>query len=277
MAISHRHLQLRDGTAIHTEHHMATDPIANLVFIHGYTEHIGRYTWMIHVLNQAGINVYLYDLRGFGQSEGERAYISHFDVYVADLIEYLQAISLSAHPSFLMGHSMGSLIAATYLSTNTSHPFHGYISSAGALKIDEGISPFLRKISGILSKIAPHLPTIKLDTNALSKDRSEVEAYIADPMVYHGGAKARLGYEMLEAMKKIKLLFSKISTPVLILHGTSDKLADPTGSQWMYDGISSDDKKVVWLDGLYHEIMREPEKEMVMNHIITWIKERSKK
>lgn len=275
MHLHNQYIKLPDYTSLYTISNTISDAKANIIFLHGYTEHIGRYGWMIEQMNQAGINVFAYDHRGYGKSDGTRAYINRFGQYIDDLDVYINQLKKPELPTFLMGHSMGSLIGVGYLVNHLEHHFAGFISSSGALKIDENISPFLRKISGIMSKIAPHLKTIKLDPNALSRDPKEVVKYFTDPAVYHGGTKARLGFEMLEAMKSAQNNFHKINIPVLILHGTEDKLADPLGSQWMYDKVSSTDKKLEYFEGLYHEIMNEPEKDDVIKVLITWIKERS--
>ena len=275
MHLHNQYIKLPDYTSLYTISNTISDAKANIIFLHGYTEYIGRYGWMIEQMNQAGINVFAYDHRGYGKSDGTRAYINRFGQYIDDLDVYLNQLKKPELPTFLMGHSMGSLIGVGYLVNHLEHHFAGFISSSGALKIDESISPFLRKISGIMSKIAPHLKTIKLDPNALSRDPKEVVKYFTDPAVYHGGTKARLGFEMLEAMKSAQNNFHKINIPVLILHGTEDKLADPLGSQWMYDKVSSTDKKLEYFEGLYHEIMNEPEKDDVIKVLITWIKERS--
>lgn len=270
-----QYIKLPDDISLYTISNTVSHATANLIFLHGYTEHIGRYAWMIEQLNLAGINVFAYDHRGYGKSDGTRAYINSFGQYIDDLDVYLNQLKKPDLPTFLMGHSMGSLIGVNYLTLHIQHPFAGFISSGGALKINDGISPFLRKISGIMSKLTPHLKTIKLDPNALSRDPKEVVKYFTDPAVYHGGTKARLGYEMLEAMKTAQNNFQKIHLPILILHGTEDKLADPVGSQLMYDKVASTDKKIEYFEGLYHEIMNEPEKETVMKVLTTWIKDRS--
>jgi len=274
MHLHNQYIKLPDDTSLYTISNTISHARANLIFLHGYTEHIGRYGWMIEQLNNAEINVFAYDHRGYGKSDGTRAYINRFGQYTDDLDIYLKQLEKPELPTFLMGHSMGSLIGVEYLANHLEHQFAGFISSAGALKIDESISPFLRNISGIMSRLAPHLKTIKLDPNALSRDPKEVVKYFTDPAVYHGGTKARLGFEMLEAMKSAQNIFPHINLPVLIMHGSKDRLADPLGSQWMYDKISSTDKKIEYFEGLYHEIMREPEKEIVMQVVTNWIQAR---
>lgn len=246
---------------------------ANLVFIHGYAEYSGRYNWVFQKLNEAGIRVYSYDHRGHGRSEGARAYVADFKLFIRDMREYMSTLPAFDKPVFVMGHSMGSLIAASYLVEYGQDQFKGFISSAGALQVDQDISPMLRRISGVLSVLTPSLPTIKLDPKLLSKDKEQVDKYINDPLIYHSGTKARLGHGMLQQMKYIQSKFGNITLPVLILHGSLDKLADPEGSKKLYENIASSDKKLVLFDGLFHEIMHEQEKESVLVAITNWIQE----
>ena len=53
-----------DGLKHHTINFIVDNPLAAVVFIHGYTEHSGRYAWVAEQFNQAGISFYAYDERG---------------------------------------------------------------------------------------------------------------------------------------------------------------------------------------------------------------------
>jgi len=222
-------------------------------------------------LNNAGFSVVRYDHRGYGKSEGERAYVDKFDLYIQDLNLIIDKYRQIGIPMFLMGVSMGGLIITRYVMDFGRAGIAGIINLSPALKIDDGISPFLRKISGFLGSYLPKLKTIKLESEALSRTPGVREDYLNDPLVYHKGAKSRTGLEMLRAMVHVQENFHKIDLPVLILHGTEDRLADPQGSKWMIEKIKSEDKSLELLDGLYHEITREPEKEDVFKSIIDWL------
>lgn len=262
------------GHKLHTISYTAAHPKAIVLFIHGYTEHTGRYAWVAEKLNHAGISFHSYDQRGYGLSEGARAYVDSFDEYLEDFDYFYKQTDTKELPVFIMGQSMGSLIAVKYFMQHPGLPVRGLISTSGALKISEHISPFLRKISGILSAIVPGLATLKLDAEALSRDPEVVRDYMNDPLVYHGGAKSRTGHEMLKAMKQVQEQAEKLTYPVIFLHGSSDRLADPHGSQHMYDNCSSQDKTIKIYEGWYHELFREPQKEKVMQDITGWIQSR---
>jgi alpha-beta hydrolase superfamily lysophospholipase len=58
--------------------------------------------------------------------------------------------------------------------------------------------------------------------------------------------------------------------PILIMHGTEDKLVNPSGSQLAYDNVSSIDKTLKLYPGMRHEIMNEIGKEAVLDDIVAW-------
>jgi len=267
--------QTKDNLNIYTQSFEVNQAKASLIFVHGYTEHSGRYQWMSEVLNRSGTQCYTFDLRGHGKSEGIRAHIDYFDQYVEDLHMFLSQLPQSNLPMFIMGHSMGSLIAAKYLMQYENLNIRGFISSAGALKIDDDLSPFIRKISGILSALMPKLKTVKLNPELMSRIPASVKNYKEDPLVYHEGTKARLGYEVLQNMKYVQNNFHRFNFASLILHGTGDKITDPQGSQWMFEKIKTEDKTLKIFPGVYHELMMEPEREEILNICIDWISQRT--
>jgi acylglycerol lipase len=262
-----------DGVKLFKQNWTNPTSKATLVFVHGYTEHSSRYTEFAEFLNNQQIDLYTFDQRGYGKSEGQRAYVDRFDHYLKDLDIFLKEQAPANKPIFLMGHSMGGLIVVKY-GMDYSHNLSGIISSAAALQISEDISPILQKISGFLSIVVPKLKTIKLDTTHLSRDPAEVKKYNEDELIYHEGTYARTGAEILKATKETAIRFNKFSEPILILHGLADKITDAKGSQLLYDQCSSSDKNYIPYKESYHELLFEPEKKQVMGDIAKWMKER---
>ncbi|MHB8693905.1 MAG: alpha/beta hydrolase, partial [Solirubrobacteraceae bacterium] len=89
---------------------------ARVVLLHGGADHGGRYPHLVSQLVGRGVEVQGLDLRGHGRSGGRRGTVSHFSDYVEDLGSFLQVIAdaRAAAPTFLVGYSLGGLIAATY-------------------------------------------------------------------------------------------------------------------------------------------------------------------
>ena len=166
---------------------------------------------------------------------------------------------------------MGGLIITRYLIEKGEGKVAAAILFSPALKISDEVSPFLRKLSLIMSVIFPKLRTIKLDSSALSRIPAVEKAYLDDPLVYHGGTYARTGAEMIKSTAYVQKRYHKITLPILLLHGSADALTDPQGSQWMHDRVSSTDKNIRIFDGLYHELMNEPERDQVEEVLKDWL------
>ncbi len=252
-------------------------PRAAVLIVHGIAEHGGRYQHVGEYLASHGIAVEIFDLRGHGRSPspGGKTFVNRFDDYISDVHLYLQRM-MERNPgiaTFVLGHSMGGLIASLLVVTHQP-AISGLILSAPVMKISDEISPLLVRLSSILGTLLPHLPTIKLDSSAISRDPEIVKKYDSDPLNYRGGIRARTGAEFNRATQQIQRQMEAVRLPLLILHGTSDRLADPAGSRQLYERAQSSDKTLKLYEGLYHEVMNEPEKERVLADIVAWIKER---
>jgi len=254
-----------------------SEPRASVVVLHGLCEHSSRYNEVAQFLTAQGYAVDTFDLRGHGKSEGIKSYIESFDNYLKDLDVFLNRVRLRLpnKPVFLLGHSMGGGICSMYCITRQPD-IRGVILSAPTVKISKDISPFFQKISPMLSRLFPKLPTVKLETAALSRDPEILKKRNNDPLVYQGRILLRTGAEILQATRLIQTQMERISLPLLILHGTEDRFADVEGSKMLYDGVKERDKTLKLYDGLFHEIMNEPEKEQVLHDIVTWMKDRTR-
>ena len=243
-----------------------------VLITHGVAEHSGRYAHVAQSLVDAGYTVVGFDLRGHGKSSGKRNYINSFQDYLNDLQDVLNRTKASYPmlPLFLFGHSMGGGIV-TLFTMERNPDVKGVLLSGPSVKVSDDISPFLQKISGVISAILPKLPVVKLESTDISKDPEVIKAYDEDPLNYRGGILARTGSELLKATKTITAGSHIIDLPILIMHGDSDKLADVSGSEMLYATVSSTDKTLKIYKSLYHEILNEPEQDQVKADMVNWL------
>jgi len=249
-------------------------PKAHVFIVHGYAEHSGRYAETAEILNEAGFSVHAFDRRGEGASEGRRAVVNDFSVQVEDLKSMLERIDVRDQRLFLFGHSLGGLIATKYIIDHNAKWVDGLLLSGPLLMPDEDMSPFLQKIAGFVGRVLPFLPVVKVDTALVTQVAAERRAYDEDALVYHGATKARTAFEFLRTMKKVQKDFSKITLPFIVMHGGADKLTNPKGSHALFDQASSEDKTIKIFEGWYHEIMREPGKELFFRTVVNWLNAR---
>ncbi len=244
-----------------------------VLIAHGYAEHSDRYNYTAKYFTDNNYAVYAPDHYGHGRSEGVKADVPDFRIFVEDLFGVLSKIESTEKdiPIFLLGHSMGGAIS-TILASSAGNSLKGLILSGASIRIDGDVSNFVKSISKIIALIAPYLPLVDFAVEGISKDPEVVEAYKNDPYNYNGKVRARMGREMLRSEELItEQLLSKISIPTLILHGEKDPLVNTECSQIIYSNISSKDKEINILDNLYHEILNEPEKDEVLDLIGKWM------
>lgn len=247
-------------------------PKAVALIAHGYAEHLGRYEHVADALNRAGYSVFAIDHWGHGRSDGEPGFVPAFSVYL-DGIDALLARVKETHPGlprFLIGHSMGGLIAASFL-VERQNEFSGAVLSGAAVRPSEPPSAALIAVSRLLSALVPKLGVVSLDASLVSRDPKVVAAYRADPLVFKGKISARLGAEFNAAMSRIETNAARIHLPILILHGEKDGLVAPEGSRILSERVSSADRTQKTYKECFHEIFNEPEKDKVLADMIVWL------
>jgi alpha-beta hydrolase superfamily lysophospholipase len=219
-----------------------------------------------------GYAAYGLDHIGHGKSEGEREVVKRFEDYTDTLTIYYDMVKSwqAGKPIFILGHSLGGLIATYYL-LDHQEKFKGAIISAPAIKVSANISQGLILMSRLLSALAPKAGMLALDTSSISRDPEVVRAYVEDPLVFHGKTPARLASEMLRAMLRVTAELSKITLPFITLQGSEDKLVDPGGAQMLYDEAGSKDKTLKIYAGFYHEVFNEPERLQVLKDVEAWL------
>jgi acylglycerol lipase len=249
-----------------------TEPRATVVISHGASEHGGRYAWTAEQLVDAGYAAYALDHRGHGKSGGRRAVIDRVENAVADVGTML-ALAAGEQPDtgrpLLFGHSMGGCLALAF-ATRRQEEIDALILSAPAAALATA-SPIERIAATVLSVIAPGLGVFPIDPEKVSRDPAVVAAYEADPLNYHKKLPARTVNELVQEIGRFPESIPSITLPLLVMVGTGDEIVPPAASELVYEKASSEDKTIKRYDGLYHELVHEPEREEVLADMIGWL------
>ncbi len=308
-----RTVETADGVALAFYHWPAADgdafpatlqgarPRATVALLHGLAEHAGRYDALAARLNAAGIELVAIDLRGHGHSPGERTWVARIDEYLSDAQALLDAVCGSARrgttsgadipcatsgdnmdpPLFLMGHSMGGAIAALFAVERLAdfarrkRPLAGLILSSPALAPGRDVPRWKIAASRVISRVWPKFPAMKVEPKLLARDDAVVDANRRDALVHHGDIPARTGAEILDAMERIERGRAALRLPVLVYHGSDDKLTEPEGSRAFAAQVGSTDCTLTIYEGSYHETMNDLDRERVIEALIAWITNRS--
>ena len=202
-----------------------------------------------------------------------KGYVDRFSYFVDDLDIFLRLVHSRHHDvkTFLVGHSIGGTIATAYAILHQDE-FDGLILTGATLSTPTDVAASTIFAARILSLILPKVGLYVIDAEGISQDKSVVNAYVDDPLVYRGKIRARLGVELIKAMGTVNRQISEIHLPILVMHGAADRLSDPKGSEMLYQKASSADKMLKVYEGYYHEIFNEPGREQVLADVESWLK-----
>ena len=246
---------------------------ALIVIVPGFNAHSGYYTWVAQQFVAMGLAVYAVDLRGRGNSDGERFYVKDFDEYVSDVAS-VAALAKSREPGlplFLLGHSAGGVVSCLYTLEHQPE-MAGLICESFAFQLPA--PDFALAVFKGISHLAPHAHILHLKNETFSRDPNVVQALNEDPLVGQETQPSQTMAAMVRADERVKQGFPLITLPLLILHGTLDKNAKPTGSQLFYDMAGSTDKTLKLYEGSFHDLLNDLDKEVVMADIKGWINAR---
>jgi alpha-beta hydrolase superfamily lysophospholipase len=251
---------------------------AAVLLSHGYAEHAGRYERVIDAWTKSGLLVATYDLRGHGRSEGRRGHVASFGDYVDDVNAVLGELERHARwPSgtkpILFGHSLGGLIAASvaaeaparFAGLAMTSPFFGLARPLPKVKVWAGRA---------LSRFLPTLSQPSgLKGSELTHDADLVTQYDEDPH-HFSEVTVRWFAETESAQTKLLARASRLTLPMFCLAAGDDRVASTSATQRVFARAASEDKELVVLQGLYHEVLNELDRDQhiatLAERIIRW-------
>ena len=248
------------------------DPVGAVVLVHGAHEHSGRYRHVAERLAAAGYAVHALDHPGHGRSPGRRGNIGSMAAAVDGVAEVVR-LAAEQHPGvplFVYGHSLGGLIALQYLTGTPDARVVGAVVSAAALDTSSA-NAVQRLVAPLLSRFLPDLGVLTIDVETVSRDPEVVRAYRADPLNHTGRMVARTGAELMSTALAMPQRLPSLTLPLLVLHGTADRLVPPAASEVVRAHAGSPDLTLRVYDGLFHEPHNEPEKDEVLGDVVTWL------
>lgn len=268
-------MQSKDGLELFVQQYEITAPKGVIALVHGLGEHGGRYAHWAKNFNEASYAFMTFDLRGHGKSEGKRGFTPNFEALWDDVTLFI-AEAQNCYPSiplFLYGHSLGGCIVLSYL-LHRKPRVSGVIATSPFITLGFKPSPIMVGSGKLMNKIYPAFTQDnQLNINHISHDESVVKAYAADPLV-HSKLSSALGIGMLEQGEFIHQYKGNIETPLLLVHGSEDKITNPQGTIDFYNNTTGNRTLKIW-EGLYHETHNEPERREVFEQILGWVNEQN--
>ena len=267
-------LSLAQGLQLTLRDWPLADPAAvraQVLIVHGLGEHSGRYEHVAHKLNSWGYAVRSFDLWGHGLSDGERGSMRDEHALLDDLgavVDHTRKTMQPGQSLVLLGHSLGGLVAARFVSLRM-RPIDALVLSSPAL--DPGLKAFQKVLLATLPGIAPNLRVGNgLQVKYLSHDPAVVAAYQADPLV-HDRICARLALFIAQAGHEVLAAAPQWNTPTLLLFAGQDKLVSPQGSRDFLKLAPGAIVQSLCFEALFHEIFNEAEADGVFTALQQWL------
>mmetsp|Transcript_10146 Transcript_10146/g.11648 ORF Transcript_10146/g.11648 Transcript_10146/m.11648 type:complete len:345 (-) Transcript_10146:365-1399(-) len=258
-----------------------------VVLIHGYGEHSGKYHHVAHSFNQAGYQVFTYDLKYHGADENAVGHkirkITSFGEFIDDAENVVKLIEekFTEKPYFILGHSMGGLIAfLTALRLQDTWRCSGVILSNPAIRLrgnalaPNPYHPFFHGLTKTLAIAAPTLPTPGAQIKDLSKDKEVKKALKDDSLSFGDKIIPKFAKHFLGGTIDAVNGFKSFKAPILILAGMSDKVVNPNWSKKLIDEIASEDKEFSPWEGEYHEMFNDDRRDEILAYCEKWMDNR---
>lgn len=246
---------------------------AGIILVHGIGEHIVRYSHWVDRLLERGIGFAGVDLPGHGRSDGKRGHISSYSV-TDEMLDFLIAEFKKTFPGvplYLYGHSLGGGIVLSYI-LRKKPSIKGAIVTSPWLRLSFEPDRIKLLLARTMSNLFPSMTQPSgLNVKFISHDQQVVDAYIADPL-NHNKISVGLFLSAVGAAKYSLEHAGDLEIPLLLMHGSDDKLTSPQGSRDFAAKTKMAELKI-W-DGGYHELHNEPFKNDVFSYLANWIEKK---
>lgn len=265
----------RDGLRLVTRHWSAASPLAAVLLVHGLADHSGRWEAVGEQLAAAGLDAHAFDLRGWGASDGESAWVEDWRRYHDDVEDRLAATraAVPGRPVVLYGHSMGGLIALGYVLSGRPSPDLLVLSAPAVI---DRAARWKHLVAPAAARLVPHtrFPN-DIGAELLSRDPARQAAVRADPLVPTAST-AGFGARFFAEQDRVRAEMAdrgsnRPAIPTLVIHGLADPLV-PAASSEPLARLPNVTRRTY--DGIRHELHNEPEGPRILADVIAWIEAR---
>ncbi|KAK9321001.1 Alpha/Beta hydrolase protein [Lipomyces orientalis] len=266
--------------------------VAKLLFLHGFAEHVDRYSELFDFLASRGIEVFAFDQRGAGQTSREKKQWGMTDekMVFLDLEEIIRrkigpevVDGKTAIPWFMIGFSMGGGICLNYAIKGQHREwFAGYLAISPWVLLHPRThpNPIIYNVLLGISKAFPRIQYFTgLDFEFLSRDPASVQRVRDDPMCHATGTLKQMADTFDRGRKLLDNTYNSnfVNRALLIIHGDADKIVSYDAAKEFFDSLQITDKTMITIEGGYHELHHEIEddRKKFLAELTNWILDKS--
>lgn len=254
-------------------------PRGRVLVVHGLGEHSGRFGRLAAALTGAGFSAYAADLRGHGRSRGRRGHVQGFEQLLRDLDRLRRRACARGDgpgadpaPAFVLGQSLGGLVALRYLQEFPLPSLLGGVAVAPFVRLAAPVPAWKLKLGSLADRLTPGLTMDnEMESDLLLRDPREREAYSSDPLV-HGRISARLWGEMLRQAEVLRDRAPELEHRLLLQVPGEDRVVDPEAVATL-GGRLGGDARVLRYPGAYHDLYHDPAGGEALADVVAWLTE----
>lgn len=269
-------LHARDHLRLYWQRYAPPSPRATVIVLHGGGDHSGRYPALVSALVGEGYEAALVDLRGHGQSDGRRWHVDAFSEYVADFDVFHGMLRdrQPGRPFFVVAHSQGALVA-TLWAMERDRGAAGYVLSSPFFGLAVR-PPFLKEWGArLVGRVVPWFPVATGIAFADLTSDEELQDWTARDHLYSRTTTPRWFVESLRAQAEALRGAARFGSPLLVLAGGADPIADLGATRRFVEAAGASDKRLSVYDGFRHELFNERERARPISEALAWLAERS--
>ncbi|MFM7483877.1 MAG: alpha/beta fold hydrolase [Burkholderiaceae bacterium] len=248
-----------------------------LLGIHGGMSHSGDYETVGCYFREHGVTTISFDLCGHGSNK--LIDIPGFDVFIEDVVRMLDWVRARypQTPLFIVGHSMGALIASHLVLSNRLTPYSvsGIVLSSPYYANAIPVPPWMIPLSRWLAKLFPTAKVPMEDlTRWLTHDREITERHIADTLLQRRGSDAsmRFGRSLLDAQTALNNDLSQWNLPVFAVVAGDDRLANAAVGMQLLRTIPAALLELHRYEQNYHENFNELNRQEIFAAMLQWMR-----
>lgn len=263
-----------DQTELFVQTWIDQTPRGTFVITHGLAEHSECYHALAKSLAQEGWEVFGWDLRGHGRSDGKRGFARHVSEFERDLATLMSKVvrprRQAGGPLILFGHSMGGMIVLRHMA-NSQGLADALVLSSPALGLSVKVPVLKEKIAVVANKWAPSLTLFnEIKYSDLSRDPEMLKSYPKDTL-RHDKISPGIFLSMNESFQWLPTQAEKIKMPVLLQLAGEDRLVSSEASRNFFEKLSNKKNQLIVYHESLHEIYNDLERERVIEDLKKFI------
>ena len=225
-----------------------------VLLIHGFTSTPLSVAALGRALAEAGYRVEVPLLAGHGTSWQDLARTSHAQ-WLDDVERAYGGLGQECAKVFVAGLSMGGALAL--------HLAQGHPELAGVVAINHAI--FLKPDWRL-----PFLPLFKYLVPFVEEIGSDIKKQGVKELTY-SKTPTKAVHELVKLLRPIRAGLERVAQPCLIFKSREDHVIPVECAEETYERISSQDKRLVWLEDSYHVATQDNDLELIARETLEFL------